>query len=90
MDLTIYVDAIMHKLKDANYYSELDEVELRRSIESYLVSEYNDRVALLQLEVDMETAKGRISDMDYYRSKLTDIKSYMISLTREIGKIKKD
>jgi len=90
MDLRIYVDAVMQKLEDANYYSEIEKVELRFIIEKRLKEEYNDRIALLNLEVDMETSKGTLKDSDYYRSKLNEIKSYMITLTREIGQIKKD
>tara|TARA_R100000951_G_scaffold106508_1_gene101146 strand:- start:830 stop:1102 length:273 start_codon:yes stop_codon:yes gene_type:complete len=90
MDLTIYVDAVMQKLEDAKYYSEIEKVELRFIINKYLKNEYNDRIALLNLEVDMEQAKGTLRDSDYYRTKLNEIKSYMITLTREIGQIKKD
>jgi len=90
MDLRVYVDAVMQKLEDAKYYSEIEKVELRFIIEKYLKDEYNDRIALLNLEVDMETAKGNLKDMDYYRNKVNDIKSHMITLTRELGQIKKD
>ena len=90
MDLSVYVDAVMQKLEDAKYYSEIEKVELRFIIEKYLKDEYNDRIALLNLEVDMETAKGNLKDMDYYRNKVNDIKSHMITLTRELGQIKKD
>jgi len=90
MDLDIYVEAIMLKLEDAKYYSELSEDELKQSIDKYLTNEYNDRIALLQLEVDLENARGTIKDADFYRSKLTSIKSYIISLTRELSKSTKD
>ena len=90
MDLSIYVDAIMQKLKDDKVYSEIEEKELQRIIEDHLTNEYKDRVALLQLEMDLEDSKGNIRDVDYYRSKLTEIKSYIISLTRELYKSKKE
>lgn len=90
MDLSIYVDAIMQKLMQANYYSEIEERELKSRIEKYLLNEYNDRISLLQLQIDLENAQGKIKDMDFYRSKLTDIKSYMVTLTREVGKVSKD
>jgi hypothetical protein len=90
MDLKIYVDNVMYKLEDANYYSEIEKIELRFVIEKHLREEYNDRIALLNLEVDMETAKGTLKDNDYYRSKLNEIKSYMITLTRELSQANKD
>lgn len=90
MDLRVYVDAVMQKLEDAQYYSEIEKVELRFIIDKYLRDAYNDRVDLLNLEVDMETAKGTLKDMEFYRSKLTDIKSHVISLTRELSQTKKD
>ena len=90
MDLSIYVDAVMQKLKDAKFYSEMEEQEVKKSIEMYLVNEYNDKVELLQLEADMENSRGKIRDIDYYKSKLTEIKSYIITLTRELSKTSKD
>lgn len=90
MDLSIYVDAVMQKLKQANMYCEMEEIEVRNTIEQYFVSEYNDRVAVLQLQLDMDNAKGKMVDRDYYRQKMTEIKSYMLTLTREVGKISKD
>lgn len=90
MDLKVYVDAIIQKLIDANYYSEVEEADLRYIIEKHLTKEYNDRIALLNLEIDIENSKGKLKDMDYYRSKVTDIKSHLISITREIGRISLD
>lgn len=90
MELRIYVDAVMQKLKDANYYTELKEYELRPIVEQYLRSEYNDRVALLNLEIDMTNARGEALDPEFYRSKLTDITSYIITLTRELGRVSLD
>lgn len=89
MDLTVYVDSVMYKLEDAQYYSEIEKVELRFIIKKYLTEEYNDRIALLNLEVDMENAKGSLKDSDYYRTKLNEIKSYLITLTRELSQVKK-
>lgn len=90
MDLNIYVDAIMQKLIDAKFYSEVEEYDLRKTISKYLTDEYNEKVELLQLQVDMENMKGSIKDVEYYRTKLTEIKSHIISLTRELGKTHKD
>ena len=90
MDLSIYVDAIVQKMKDVGFYSEIEEKELRFIIEKYLRNEYNDRVALLNLEIDLNNQRGDIKDREYYRSKITDIKSHIITLTRELGKISKD
>ncbi len=86
MDLKIYVDTIIQKLTDANYYSEVEEDSLRHTIEKFLTKEYNDRIAILNLEIDLENSRGKLKDMEFYRSKVTDIKSYLITLTREIGK----
>jgi len=89
MDLRVYVDAVMQKLEDANYYSEIEKDELRFIIHKYLKDEYNDRIALLNLEADMETAKGNIKDVEYYKNKVNEIKSHMITMTRELGQINK-
>lgn len=90
MDLSVYVEAIMQKLDQSNYYSEIEESELKYNIQTYLMNEYNEKVALLQLEIDAENSQGRTKDTEFYRKKLTDIKSHMIFLTREVGKISKD
>lgn len=90
MDLKIYVDAIIQKLHDANCYSEVGEPDMRLIIEKYLTKEYNDRIAILNLQIDIESSQGVLKDMEYYRSKVTDIKSHIITLTREVGKISLD
>ena len=90
MELSIYVDTIIHKFKNAKYYSEIEESEIRFVVEKYLRNEYNDRVVLLNLEIDMANARGEVKDIAFYRTKLTEIKSHIITLTRELGKTSLD
>ena len=90
MDLSIYIDMIMKELQQSNYYTELDDRKLENIITQYLYDEYDRAIEELQFEADIKHSKNTVEENQYYKSRLVDIKSKMISLVREISKSKKD
>ena len=89
MDINVYVDAAIQKIQNSNHYSELTEKELRYVIESYIKDKYNDEVALFNLQMDMEQARGKIADIEKFKEKVEEIKRKMLKLTQELSKVTK-
>ena len=88
MDFSIYIDSIIEKLRTANYYSEIEESDLRWQMEEYLRKEYNKRVEIAAFKYDMAQANKDPQTMDEVKLTLAGIKSEIISLVRELSKSK--
>ena len=78
----------MDKLKTANFYSEIEEDDLRYQLEEYLRTEYNKRVEVAAFEYDMAEANKNPQSMDEVKLKLAGIKNEIISIVRELSKTK--
>lgn len=87
MNFKIYVDSIIQKMQDAGYYSEMGENTLRLILEQHLINEYNNRVAALNLQVDVDKAKGSLTNTDWYKSQVLKIKRHIVYTTKELEKI---
>lgn len=78
----------MDKMRNAGFYSEIEEYELIDQIETYLKTEYNKRVELAAFEYDMSIASNKPHTADEVTSKMASIKSEMITIIRELSKTK--
>lgn len=88
MDFSVYIESIIQKMKDANYYTEVKEDKLKAELELYLTKEYNKRVEKAAFEYDIAKAKGQPQDIDFVKERLSEIKIEIISLIRELSKTK--
>lgn len=88
MDFSIYIDSIIDKLKEANFYSEINEDELRYRISEHLRQEYNSRVEVAAFEFDVAEVGDNPQSVEEVKQKMSGIKNEIITIVRELAKTK--
>ena len=85
IDVSRYVGIVMEKLESVGYYSEVDKEQLEAAITKQLSDIYDEKIAALSLQFDIDRHKGLPIDNRRYKEEYAKIRREIMTEAHDIA-----
>jgi hypothetical protein len=89
LDTSKLADKVLDELYAGGLYTDMTRVQIKDSIENYILHEYSLKLEKLNKKIDLKVVSGKKLSPEDYEDDFEDIKDELIEMLQELSKTDK-